>query len=758
MTVQFVARRFGAFALLATAGLGLLLVTQADGADRYWTGNAGLWSVAGNWSNNLVPVAGDNLWFFPTGGLGIFATNDFASGTMFGQIHLSGSRFAAPVISGSPITLAGGISLLNAIGLGATVGCNITLENDQTFSTTRLLNLTGNVDLSGHQLSVDTSFTVTFSGSVGNSIADEPQYVIKTNTGTMVISSSAQFSSAADVSVSEGSLVLDGVANGFVYGGNVSGTGMANYLEVGSGGTISPGDNGPGVLSCNNLNLQGGLSFFTFPGGTLQMAINGTTPGTNYGQLVVYSNYFLTYLYAAASAELNVQLGYAAQIGDSFLIVKQVSGVPYEFVTNGIFYGLPSNSIYDTTNGYSLAVLYDTNGISLTTVRTPASPFVLWKGSGPPDLSAYGDRFWSLTNNWAQGLAPGSGSNVVFSASQFDNGLPIPPLTNDLPMGTSLASLLFTDANYVLSGNALTITGGITNQAGSGTNSVMLGLVTVGPLTLDVDTGGTLLLGGSFNGSGTLHKEDGGTLRYTGTTMNSFVGTFVVDSGTFQVDGSLTDGSFTVNGGLLDGTGSVSSVTMNGGTLKPGDSPGVLVVQGNLMMTNGAVFQVELNGPIPGSGYDQLQVNGTVNLNGATLQLQPGFAATTGTAFLILVNDLTDPVVGTFAGLPEGAVFQAEGQAFSISYKAGSGGNDVLVTRVNTPVSFSGITQLNAGTVQLHGAGGSNVTYTIQANTNLSTTNWLNIGTAPADGTGVFLFNDTNLQSFHQRFFRAVSP
>jgi len=179
---------------------------------------------------------------------------------------------------------------------------------------------------------------------------------------------------------------------------------------------------------------------------------------------------------------------------------------------------------------------------------------------------------------------------------------------------------------------------------------------------------------------------------------------------------------------------------------------------GASLATAGAVFQAELNGPVPGSSYDQLQVNGGVNLNGATLNLQPGFSATPGTAFLILVNEGSNPVQGTFAGLPEGAIFQAGGQYFSISYEAGSGNNDVVVTRVNPPGNFSNVTWLNASTVLLQGLGGSNLTYTIQANTNLSTTNWVNIGTAPANGLGLFFFSDTNASSYPQRFFRTLAP
>jgi len=52
----------------------------------------------------------------------------------------------------------------------------------------------------------------------------------------------------------------------------------------------------------------------------------------------------------------------------------------------------------------------------------------------------------------------------------------------------------------------------------------------------------------------------------------------------------------------------------------------------------------------------------------------------------------------------------------------------------------------------------SNVTYTVQANTNLATTNWVNIGAVTGGSSGVFSFNVTNVVSFPQRFFRIQTP
>src|SRR5205823_2230767 len=60
-----------------------------------------------------------------------------------------------------------------------------------------------------------------------------------------------------------------------------------------------------------------------------------------------------------------------------------------------------------------------------------------------------------------------------------------------------------------------------------------------------------------------------GTVRMLGTS--DYPGPTEVDSGTFEVDGSLNPaGTVTVVGGLLDGTGSVGRVVAAGGTVDPG--------------------------------------------------------------------------------------------------------------------------------------------------------------------------------------------
>jgi hypothetical protein len=60
---------------------------------------------------------------------------------------------------------------------------------------------------------------------------------------------------------------------------------------------------------------------------------------------------------------------------------------------------------------------------------------------------------------------------------------------------------------------------------------------------------------------------------------------------------------------------------------------------------------------------------------------------------------------------------------------------------------------------QLTGQGLSNLTYTIQAASNLNPViQWSNIGAPVANSSGVFSFIDTNAPLFPRRFYRAVSP
>jgi fibronectin-binding autotransporter adhesin len=147
--------------------------------------------------------------------------------------------------------------------------------------------------------------------------------------------------------------------------------------------------------------------------------------------------------------------------------------------------------------------------------------------------------------------------------------------------------------------------------------------------------------------------------------------------------GDTTIGS----GATLKGTGSVGALSVvSGGTVAPGHSPGCLVVGGGLTLA-GALDE-EIGGTTACSGYDQLQVTGTVNLTNASLNtsLYNNFKPAVGQKYTIISNDASDAVTGTFQTLAEGATFTVSGVVFKISYVGGDG-NDVVLTVQTVPAA-----------------------------------------------------------------------
>ena len=92
-----------------------------------------------------------------------------------------------------------------------------------------------------------------------------------------------------------------------------------------------------------------------------------------------------------------------------------------------------------------------------------------------------------------------------------------------------------------------------------------------------------------------------------------------------------------------------------------------------------------------------MNVAGVVYLLNAQLAPIPwnGFVPAVGDTFLILQNDGTEPIGGTFLNLPEGATFGALDTMFQITYLGGDG-NDVSITRIALPSVSGTITYGNA--------------------------------------------------------------
>ncbi len=277
-------------------------------------------------------------------------------------------------------------------------------------------------------------------------------------------------------------------------------------------------------------------------------------------------------------------------------------------------------------------------------------------------------------------------------------------------------------------------------------------------VTVQVGSGSSLVVDAVIAGSGGFTKTGAGDL--TLSSNNTYTGSTTLNGGTLLINGSQPQTAVIVNSGTLGGAGTVGSIScVVSGTLhkflNPGGSPGILTCS-NVVLDSQTTFDVELNGPSPGSGYDQLNVYGSVTLNNAALSVTLGYTPSFGDCFVFVNNDGSDSVNGTFAGLPEGGFVTNGAIVLQISYGGGDG-NDVVLTRAAPPPLTIGlaIEPLPNSAVRLvwptNPPG-----FNLEFNTNLTTTNWLSASPSPTVvGTNNFVTNSANQP---QQFYRLYKP
>jgi autotransporter-associated beta strand protein len=167
-------------------------------------------------------------------------------------------------------------------------------------------------------------------------------------------------------------------------------------------------------------------------------------------------------------------------------------------------------------------------------------------------------------------------------------------------------------------GNA-TVGGDGTLQIGNGgaSGTVMAASIDFGTAASQIvfNQTDTVTLTAPISGAGSLSKNAAGTAILNGA--NSYTGITTVNGGTLSVNGSIASSLLTtVNaGGTLGGNGIVGNTFVNGGTLAPGNSIGLLTVQGSLAFTAAASYLVEVSP----ANADRVNVTGVASLNGATV-------------------------------------------------------------------------------------------------------------------------------------------
>jgi autotransporter-associated beta strand protein len=127
-------------------------------------------------------------------------------------------------------------------------------------------------------------------------------------------------------------------------------------------------------------------------------------------------------------------------------------------------------------------------------------------------------------------------------------------------------------------------------------------------LTSDIAAGAYLKISGVSRVS-RLVKNSPGSLEI----LNNFDGDIELRNGTAIVNAALTGSIISQNGTILKGSGFITGQVINSGTIAPGNSPGVLTINGSYTSTPGSFYDAEIagiGGPGATNGHDMIAVTG----------------------------------------------------------------------------------------------------------------------------------------------------
>ncbi len=659
---------------------------KAYAAVKTWTGASvsnpnpalrnNLWTNQLNWAGNTAPVPGDDLVF--GGSAQINSQNSFPTGTSFESLTIGGGH----IIIGNSLGLSSGV-----VATGGQISvASIKLENDQTFNAPLAnvgASVTSAIDTNGENLFFRGPGTFVVGGIISGA-----GRVQKEHDGLTVLSGNNTYTGRTDVV--GGTLIVNGSQPQsdivLQLGATLGGGGTTGDLTVQSTTTVaskvSPGNpnNGTAILNIGNLNVINTARSTVF-----EFDLKGTTVGSGYDQLNVTGGVEL----GASPSTLQVNLSFVPPPGSSFVIINNDAsdGVLHTFVD------LPEGVGF-TVSGTTFVISYRGGDGNDVVLRVPETK--RWDGGSAVDNK------WKTNENWEGDVAP-----VALDNLQFPPGAARLSTSNDFANGTTFNSIRFSGAGYSLSGNSISLNAGINETStapmenvvslavflnasqsfrtsSSASRLLISGSVFLVDKTLTLDGGGCKITGNIF-GSGSITNR-GFVSRLSGT--NSYTGSTSVESGSMFINGIQPSSAVTVTNGTLTGRGTTGPLVVTGGTIMPGDlleslSP-MLTVAGNVTLNLATTIELHRRTFDGVRSLTKLKVNGAVNLGGSTLNVRFGENPTNATS-VVIDNDASEPINGTFAGLPEGAIITSGGDQFRLSYVGGDG-NDVTLTLLDSSV------------------------------------------------------------------------
>ena len=169
--------------------------------------------------------------------------------------------------------------------------------------------------------------------------------------------------------------------------------------------------------------------------------------------------------------------------------------------------------------------------------------------------------------------------------------------------------------------------GDLALQANAAGGIVVSGLVDhAGALTNSGTGSGTTTISGVIGTNVTGVTQDSATSRLILTGTNTYTGNTAVAEGELVVSGNIASSAQTSveSGGTLSGSGTVgNTIILAGGTGSPGNSPGTMTVDGNLIWNGGGNYNWQIHDALGTAGnplgWDLYDVTGSLDLTALTV-------------------------------------------------------------------------------------------------------------------------------------------